>query len=139
MTGFHPPQHPPHEWDGNPHEHQHYQIVMPNGLGAMPLSALPPGAIPVGALPPGPIPPGHQPPMMQICHEVKAVSRPLLMSTHASSLWFSQQRLTREQHDYLERHFQVQHKPTTTTKKLIAESMHVPLDKINVRSSRNAN
>jgi hypothetical protein len=71
-------QHNPPEWATGPgnmeQDHQHYQIVMPNGMGSMSLASLPPGAIPVGQLPPGPIPPGHQPPLMQICHEVKAVS-----------------------------------------------------------------
>ncbi|KAF1964909.1 hypothetical protein BU23DRAFT_41295 [Bimuria novae-zelandiae CBS 107.79] len=40
-------------------------------------------------------------------------------------------RLTKEQHDILERHFQVHHKPSTSTKKGFAESLGVPLDKIN--------
>ncbi|KAF2085174.1 hypothetical protein K490DRAFT_59009 [Saccharata proteae CBS 121410] len=40
-------------------------------------------------------------------------------------------RLTKEQHDILEAHFQQQHKPSTTTKKGFAESLGVPLDKIN--------
>jgi hypothetical protein len=42
-------------------------------------------------------------------------------------------RLTKEQHDILEAHFQQQHKPSTSTKKGFAESLGVPLDKINVR------
>ena len=41
-------------------------------------------------------------------------------------------RLTKEQHDILETHFQQQHKPSTSTKKTFAESLGVPLDKINV-------
>lgn len=40
-------------------------------------------------------------------------------------------RLTKEQHDILEAHFQQQHKPSTTTKKGFAESLGVPLEKIN--------
>lgn len=42
-------------------------------------------------------------------------------------------RLTKEQHDILEAHFQQQAKPSTNTKKGFAESLGVPLDKINVR------
>lgn len=42
-------------------------------------------------------------------------------------------RLTKEQHDILEAHFQQQHKPSTSTKKGFAESLGVPVDKINVR------
>ena len=42
-------------------------------------------------------------------------------------------RLTKEQHDILEAHFQQQHKPSTSTKKGFAENLGVPLDKINVR------
>lgn len=41
-------------------------------------------------------------------------------------------RLTKEQHDILEAHFQQQHKPSTSTKKGFAETLGVPLDKINV-------
>lgn len=41
-------------------------------------------------------------------------------------------RLTKEQHDILEAHFQQQHKPSTSTKKGFAEALGVPLDKINV-------
>ncbi|KAF2638074.1 hypothetical protein P280DRAFT_520659 [Massarina eburnea CBS 473.64] len=40
-------------------------------------------------------------------------------------------RLTKEQHDILETHFQAHHKPSTQTKKGFAESLGVPLDKIN--------
>ncbi|KAF2691324.1 hypothetical protein K458DRAFT_287175 [Lentithecium fluviatile CBS 122367] len=40
-------------------------------------------------------------------------------------------RLTKEQHDILESHFQAQHKPSTSTKKTFAENLGVPLDKIN--------
>lgn len=40
-------------------------------------------------------------------------------------------RLTKEQHDILEAHFQQQHKPSTSTKKGFAESLGVPVDKIN--------
>ncbi|KAF2002809.1 hypothetical protein P154DRAFT_123128 [Amniculicola lignicola CBS 123094] len=40
-------------------------------------------------------------------------------------------RLTKEQHDILEAHFQQQHKPSTSTKKGFAETLGVPLDKIN--------
>ena len=43
-------------------------------------------------------------------------------------------RLTKEQHDILEAHFQQQHKPSTSTKKGFAENLGVPLDKINVRA-----
>ncbi len=42
-------------------------------------------------------------------------------------------RLTKEQHDILEAHFQQQAKPSTNTKKGFADSLGVPLDKINVR------
>ncbi|KAJ4301847.1 hypothetical protein N0V90_003943 [Kalmusia sp. IMI 367209] len=42
-------------------------------------------------------------------------------------------RLTKEQHDILERHFQAHHKPSTSTKKGFAENLGVPLDKINVK------
>jgi hypothetical protein len=41
-------------------------------------------------------------------------------------------RLTKEQHDILEAEFQRQNKPTTATKKSFAESLNVPVDKINV-------
>jgi hypothetical protein len=41
-------------------------------------------------------------------------------------------RLTKEQHDVLEQHFQVQHKPSTLVKKDFASKLGVPLDKINV-------
>ncbi|KAH7080487.1 hypothetical protein BKA63DRAFT_244778 [Paraphoma chrysanthemicola] len=40
-------------------------------------------------------------------------------------------RLTKEQHDVLEQHFQVQHKPSTLVKKDFASKLNVPLDKIN--------
>ncbi|KAF2276252.1 uncharacterized protein EI97DRAFT_53490 [Westerdykella ornata] len=40
-------------------------------------------------------------------------------------------RLTKEQHDILEAHFQQQSKPTTSVKKGFAESLNVPVDKIN--------
>jgi hypothetical protein len=46
-------------------------------------------------------------------------------------------RLTKEQHDILERHFQAHHKPSTNTKKGFAENLGVPLDKINVRLMQN--
>lgn len=42
-------------------------------------------------------------------------------------------RLTKDQHDVLEHHFQQQHKPSTNTKKDFAIKLNVPLDKINVR------
>lgn len=41
-------------------------------------------------------------------------------------------RLTKEQHDILENHFQQQHKPNTNTKKGFAEHLGVSLDKVNV-------
>ena len=41
-------------------------------------------------------------------------------------------RLTKEQHDILEAHFQKQHKPNTSTKKQVAENLGVSLDKVNV-------
>ena len=41
-------------------------------------------------------------------------------------------RLTKEQHDILEAHFQKQNKPNTNTKKAFAESLNVSLDKVNV-------
>lgn len=44
-------------------------------------------------------------------------------------------RLTKEQHDILEAHFQKQHKPSTNVKKQFAETLQVSLDKVNV--SRN--
>jgi hypothetical protein len=44
-------------------------------------------------------------------------------------------RLTKEQHDVLEAHFQQQHKPSTTVKKGFADNLNVPLDKINVSST----
>ncbi|KAF1943188.1 hypothetical protein EJ02DRAFT_144147 [Clathrospora elynae] len=40
-------------------------------------------------------------------------------------------RLTKEQHDILERHFAEQHKPSTNVKKEYANVLGVPLDKIN--------
>ncbi|KAF2656503.1 hypothetical protein K491DRAFT_372109 [Lophiostoma macrostomum CBS 122681] len=40
-------------------------------------------------------------------------------------------RLTKEQHDILEAHFIAQHKPSTSTKKGFAETLGVPVDKIN--------
>ncbi|KAH3918645.1 hypothetical protein HBI56_136220 [Parastagonospora nodorum] len=40
-------------------------------------------------------------------------------------------RLTKEQHDVLEQHFQQQHKPSTLVKKDFATRLGVPLDKIN--------
>lgn len=43
-------------------------------------------------------------------------------------------RLTKEQHDILEAHFQRQNKPNTNTKKNFAETLNVSLDKVNVRS-----
>ena len=44
-------------------------------------------------------------------------------------------RLTKEQHDILEAHFQKQNKPNTNTKKAFAESLNVSLDKVNVSSA----
>jgi hypothetical protein len=41
-------------------------------------------------------------------------------------------RLTKEQHDILEAHFQTQNKPSTSTKKGFADTLNVPVDKINV-------
>lgn len=41
-------------------------------------------------------------------------------------------RLTKEQHDILEAHFQKQHKPNTNTKRQVAENLGVSLDKVNV-------
>lgn len=41
-------------------------------------------------------------------------------------------RLTKEQHDILESHFQTQSKPSTNTKKGFAETLNVSLDKVNV-------
>ncbi|KAF2870006.1 hypothetical protein BDV95DRAFT_497274 [Massariosphaeria phaeospora] len=40
-------------------------------------------------------------------------------------------RLTKEQHDVLESHFQQQRKPSTAVKKGFADALNVPLDKIN--------
>lgn len=45
-------------------------------------------------------------------------------------------RLTKEQHDILEAHFQKQNKPNTNTKKNFAETLNVSLDKVNVSLSR---
>jgi hypothetical protein len=42
-------------------------------------------------------------------------------------------RLTKEQHDILEAHYQDQNKPNTVTKKRFAETLNVSLDKVNVR------
>lgn len=41
-------------------------------------------------------------------------------------------RLTKEQHDILEAHYQQQSKPNTQTKKGFAEALGVSLDKVNV-------
>ena len=41
-------------------------------------------------------------------------------------------RLTKEQHDVLEAHYQKQNKPSTVTKKGFAESLNVSLEKVNV-------
>ena len=41
-------------------------------------------------------------------------------------------RLTKEQHDILEAHYQKQPKPNTNTKKGFAEALSVSLDKVNV-------
>ena len=41
-------------------------------------------------------------------------------------------RLTKEQHDILEAHFQKQHKPTTNVKRGFADALNVSLDKVNV-------
>jgi len=69
-----------------------------------------PTAAPTSQPPP---PPPHPQPILQVCAEVKP-------------------RLTKEQHDILERHFQQQPKPSTHTKKGFADMLGVPLDKINV-------
>lgn len=42
-------------------------------------------------------------------------------------------RLTKEQHDVLESHYQQQNKPNTQVKKGFAEGLGVSLDKVNVR------
>jgi hypothetical protein len=47
-------------------------------------------------------------------------------------------RLTKEQHDVLEQHFLVQHKPSTLVKKDFASKLGVPLDKINVSGHAHA-
>lgn len=44
-------------------------------------------------------------------------------------------RLTKEQHDILESHFQKQNKPSTNTKKGFAETLNVSLDKVNVSNA----
>lgn len=44
-------------------------------------------------------------------------------------------RLTKEQHDILEAHYQKQQKPNTNTKKGFADSLGVTLDKVNVSRS----
>ena len=67
--------------------------------------------------PAGQAPPPHPQPIHQVCAEVKP-------------------RLTKEQHDILERHFQQQPKPSTHTKKSFADMLGVPLDKINVSRRR---
>ncbi len=43
-------------------------------------------------------------------------------------------RLTKEQHDILEAHFQKQNKPNTNIKKGFADTLNVSLDKVNVSS-----
>lgn len=45
----------------------------------------------------------------------------------------SKPRLSKDQQDILERHFQAQPKPSTLVKKDFSERLGVPLDKINVR------
>lgn len=45
-------------------------------------------------------------------------------------------RLTKEQHDILEAHYQKQNKPSTTTKRGFAETLNVSLDKVNVSMRR---
>lgn len=45
-------------------------------------------------------------------------------------------RLTKEQHDILESHYQKQQKPNTSTKKNFAESLQVSLEKVNVSGCR---
>jgi hypothetical protein len=45
-------------------------------------------------------------------------------------------RLTKDQHDVLEAHFQKQHKPSTNVKRGFAESLNVSLDKVNVSNQR---
>ena len=52
-------------------------------------------------------------------------------SDHRSS-HESKPRLSKEQQDILESHFQRQPKPTTSVKRGFSESLGVPLDKINV-------
>lgn len=44
-------------------------------------------------------------------------------------------RLTKEQHDILESHYQQQNKPNTQTKKGFAETLGVSLDKVNVSTA----
>ena len=46
--------------------------------------------------------------------------------------WDVKPRLTKEQHDILENHFQAHHKPSTSVKRAFAERLHVSLDKVNV-------
>lgn len=50
---------------------------------------------------------------------------------HANGMTDVKPRLTKEQHDILEKHFQQQHKPSTNTKRGFADNLGVPLDKIN--------
>lgn len=45
-------------------------------------------------------------------------------------------RLTKEQHDILESHYQKAAKPNTNTKKVFAEQLSVSLDKVNVSVSQ---
>jgi hypothetical protein len=47
-------------------------------------------------------------------------------------------RLTKEQHDILESHYQKQPKPNTNTKKGFAENLQVSLDKVNVSAADNS-
>ncbi|KAF2460921.1 hypothetical protein BDY21DRAFT_135406 [Lineolata rhizophorae] len=65
-----------------------------------------------GDRPQPPPPPPSRPPTNNVCGEVKP-------------------RLTKEQHDILEAHFQQQQKPSTATKKGFADNLGVPLEKIN--------
>ncbi|CAI6239987.1 unnamed protein product [Periconia digitata] len=50
---------------------------------------------------------------------------------HPNGMTDVKPRLTKEQHDILEKHFQQQHKPSTNTKRGFADNLGVPLDKIN--------
>jgi hypothetical protein len=72
----------------------------------------------------------QQHPNAALKHEFGQKQHPQLVAPACGDV---KPRLTKEQHDILEAHFQQQHKPSTNTKKGFAETLGVPVDKINVR------